>query len=131
MHPQISVLIELQNLDLSIGKIEEAKENYPRKVQLLKEKVDEERKITDLKRERLKELERQRRGEERKLEEETVKITRSEEKLLSVKSNKEYQAALKEIALAKESNSQKEENILNILEERLKKRISKEYWDTL
>lgn len=117
MHPQVSILVKLQNLDLSIGKIQKTKENYPQKIELLKNRLEKERKITESEKEKLEKLEKDRRREERTLEEEIERITRSEEKLFSVKTNKEYQAVLKEIALAKESNSEREEKILNILEE--------------
>ena len=117
MHEEINTLVKLQDLDLSIGKIEETKENYPRRIELLKEKLEEKRRIADLKREKLESLENDRRRKEREMEQEMEKIKKSGEKLLLVKTNKEYQAALKEIALTKESNSQREEDILNVLEE--------------
>lgn len=117
MHPQVSILVKLQDLDLSIEKIGEAKESYPKRIELLKVKLDEERKLTDLKRENLENLEKKRRKDERTLEDKMERIKKSEEKLLSVKTNREYQAAKREIALTQEANSKKEENILNILEE--------------
>jgi len=117
LHEQINILVKLQDLDLSIGRIEETKENYPRRIELLKEKLEEKRRIADLKREKLESLENDRRRKERVMEQEMEKIRKSEEKLLLVKTNKEYQAALKEIASTKESNSQREEDVLNVLEE--------------
>ena len=117
LHEEINILVKLQELDLSIGKIEEAKDNYPRRIELLKEVLEEKRRIADLKREKLESLENDRRKKERVVEQEIEQIKKSEDKLLSVKTNKEYQAALKEIALTKESNSQREEDILNVLEE--------------
>lgn len=117
MHEDINVLVKLQDMDLSIGKIEKTKENYPRRIELLKETLEEKRRIADLKGEKLESLENDRKRKEKVMEQEIEKIKKSEEKLLSVKTNKEYQAVLKEIALAKESNSQREEDILNVLEE--------------
>ena len=117
MHEQINILVKLQDLDLSIGKIEETKNNYPLRIELLKEKLEEKRKIADSKKDKLESLENERKRKERIMEAEMEKIRKSEEKLLLVKTNKEYQAALKEIALIKESNSQREEDILNVLEE--------------
>ena len=117
MHPQVSVLVKLQAIDLSIEKIEETKEEYPKKTELLKENLKEKRRVTNLEREKLEKLEQDRMREERILQQEIQRIEKHEERLLSVKTNKEYQAALKEIALAKESNSEREDNILNILEE--------------
>ncbi|MDY7033728.1 MAG: C4-type zinc ribbon domain-containing protein [Thermodesulfobacteriota bacterium] len=117
MQEYLNVLVKLQDLDSNIGRIQEAKVNYPQKIESLREKLRKEKSINDQKRERLKNLEQERRSKERNLEQEIVRIKKSEEKLLLVKSNKEYHAALKEIAMAKESNSEEEENILIILEE--------------
>ncbi len=117
MHPQVSVLVKLQAIDLSIEKIEETKEGYPKKTELLKENLKEKRRVTDLERKKLEKLEQDRMREERILQQEIQRIEKYEERMLSVKTNKEYQAALKEIALAKESNIEREDNILNILEE--------------
>ncbi|MFH1625078.1 MAG: C4-type zinc ribbon domain-containing protein, partial [Pseudomonadota bacterium] len=116
VHPQVSILVELQSLDLRIGKIEGTKESYPRRIELLRQRAEEARKITESKREKLENLEKDRRRQERFLEEEIEKVRKSEERLLLVKTNKEYQAALKEIAVAKQCNSEREEEILNILE---------------
>ena len=117
MHPQISILVKLQNSDFSIEKVEEAREEYPRRIELMKANLEVRRKTTDAEREKLEALEKERRAKERSLEQETERIKKSEEKLDTVKTNREYQAALKEIALAKELNGKNEDDIINILEE--------------
>ena len=53
---------------------------------------------------------------EGELELEHERIKRSQLKLLEIKSNKEYQALLKEIETGKEQNSQREEEIIRMLE---------------
>ena len=117
MREQIDMLVKLQDLDLDIEGIEEAKESYPQRIEILREKFEKKEEITELNREKLRDLENNRLKEEKVLEQEIHNIRKSEEKLLSVKTNKEYQAVLKEIEIANESNSKREETILSILEE--------------
>ena len=117
MHEHVSVLVKLQDLDSTIGEIEQAKIDYPQKIELLRETLKKEEDLADQKREKLRMLEQERNAKEGHLAHEMERIKNSEEKLLSVKTNKEYKAALKEIASAKESNSLEEESILVILEE--------------
>ncbi len=90
---------------------------YPQQLERLKgllksleEKKEEEKR-------RIEELEKDRRKKEGELELESERIKRSQLRLLEVKTNKEYQALLKEIEWAKELNSQREEEIIKILEE--------------
>ena len=51
------------------------------------------------------------------MEMESERIKRSQLKLLEIKTNKEYQALLKEIEMGKEHNSQREEEIIRMLDE--------------
>ncbi|MFH2013145.1 MAG: C4-type zinc ribbon domain-containing protein [Pseudomonadota bacterium] len=131
MQEQINILVKLQDLDLNIGKIEETKNNYPLRIESLKEKLEEKCRLADSKRDKLESLENERKKKERIMEDEIEKIKKAEAKLLLVKTNKEYQAALKEIASTKESNSQREEEILNVLEEldMLKKELEEQEKD--
>jgi len=117
LHPQISILVKLQNMDLSIEKVEGSREEYPQRIELMKAELEGRRKTTDAERDKLEALEKERRVKERGLEQEIEGIKKSEERLQTVKTNREYQAALKEIALAKELIGKNEEDILNILEE--------------
>ena len=127
MQQQITTLVKLQNIDLKIGEIEEAKDRYPKRIESLKEKLEEEQRVADSERQKLEDLNGERKKNEQALELDVQKIQKSEEKLLSVKTNKEYQAALKEIALAKEANLEREDEILRGLEEidALKKEVKK------
>ncbi|MDY6854740.1 MAG: C4-type zinc ribbon domain-containing protein [Thermodesulfobacteriota bacterium] len=117
MREQIDMLVKLQDLDLDIERIEEAKETYPQRIAMLRKKLEKKNEITELNRTQIADLEKLRLKEENIFENEINNIKKSEEKLLSVKTNKEYQAVLKEIEIAKGSNSEKEETILSILEE--------------
>jgi len=71
------------------------------------------------------ELEKDRRKKEKEIEAEKEKVRKAESKLYEVKTNKEYQALLKEIEAAKESNDKTEEEVLVLMEriEELKKDV--------
>src|SRR5659263_534009 len=60
-------------------------------------------------------LKQQRREKERELEEERDKVERAKAKLMSIKTNKEYYAMLKEIEGTRRTNAAREEELLSIL----------------
>ncbi len=68
------------------------------------------------KRRRLEKLQKERRQKEKDLEEEIDRVKKAEARVFEIKTNKEYQAVLKEIESAKKLNRQREEEILEILE---------------
>jgi uncharacterized protein len=71
----------------------------------------------------IEELEKERRKKEKEIETDREKVKKLEAKLYEVKTNKEYQALLKEIEAAKETNDKTEEEVLILMEkiEELKK----------
>jgi hypothetical protein len=79
---------------------------------------DVERKKSLLEKERvaLEELLKQRHKHEQSLKVETERLQKSQDKLLAVKTNKEYQAALKEIENLKQANNDLETEILICME---------------
>ena len=116
MKQQVDLLVELQQIDSERKRIETKKHDLPVELERLKttlrdfeEKVEEERKkIEDLyERHRLKE-------NELKKGNETLKKTKS--RLFEVKTNKEYQALLKEIEVVNGRNDELESEIINVLE---------------
>lgn len=77
-------------------------------IKAMHEKVAKEKEI-------LEEFERERRSKEKELELEKDKIKKFESRLYEVKTNKEYQALLKEIETAKQANDRQEEEIIEIM----------------
>ncbi len=75
----------------------------------LKERVERGKGVVE-------ELEKERRKKEKELEADKDKIKKYEAKLYEVKTNKEYQALLKEIESAKVTNDKAEEEILVLME---------------
>jgi predicted nucleic acid-binding Zn-ribbon protein len=114
---QLQLLWRLQTLERQLEEAQKEKETYP----LMRERLEGMIKALEEKKEeekgRIEELERERVKLEGELEMETERIKRSQLKLLEIKTNKEYQALLKEIDMGKEHNSQREEEIIKMLDE--------------
>jgi predicted nucleic acid-binding Zn-ribbon protein len=117
LNEQLSFLKELQDVDLELKAIEADKERYPMEMKTLDEKLASERETFEQKKERIELLERERRQKEGDLDLEQERIKRSQSRLYEVKTNKEYQALLAEIETLKEINSQREIEILEIMDE--------------
>ena len=117
MREQISILVRLQAIDSEIQKIEKRLG-----------KVDGEMAVLDLEIEKFEsaikekvsireEYQKKYRSLESDANVNLPKIAKSKEKLTSVKTNKEYQALLKEIDDLKNANSRIEDQMLEILEQ--------------
>jgi predicted nucleic acid-binding Zn-ribbon protein len=87
------------------------------KVQELEDGLNEMDKRLEAEIEQLEESKRQRREVEREIEEIENRIEKSNEKLINIKSNKEYQAALKEIDGLGAKKSLLEDKVIDIMEE--------------
>jgi predicted nucleic acid-binding Zn-ribbon protein len=123
----LELLWELQKIDLTLRKIKEEKDRFPKEIKKLDERQGIEKEKIQKEREKIESLEKERRQKERHLSTEQEKIKRSEGRMFEVKTNKEYQALLSEIEAIKEATSRVEEEILQILEEidEVKKDLSK------
>jgi predicted nucleic acid-binding Zn-ribbon protein len=117
LNEQLRLLRELQDVDLELKAIEADKERYPREIQNLDEKLAFETDTFTKRGERIELLERERRQKEGELELEQERMRKAQSKLYEVKTNKEYQALLMEIETLKEINSQREIEILEIMDE--------------
>jgi predicted nucleic acid-binding Zn-ribbon protein len=127
LREQLELLWELQKIDLTLKRIKEEKDRFPREMKKLDERQNIEKEKIQKEREKIESLEKERRQKERHLNTEQDKIKRAEGRMFEVKTNKEYQALLSEIEVIKEATSREEEEILQILEEidELKKGLSK------
>jgi predicted nucleic acid-binding Zn-ribbon protein len=124
----------LQDVDLQLKAIESDKERYPLEMRNLDDKLASEKEMSAGKRERIELLEKERRQKEGDLELEQERIKRAQSKLYDVKTNKEYQALLTETETLREINSQREIEILEIMDEidELKREygiVEKELWE--
>jgi predicted nucleic acid-binding Zn-ribbon protein len=97
--------------------IQERKEQGPLKIQELKEGLNEMEGRLGVEIEELEEYRRKSREVEQEIEDIENRIAKSNEKLINIKSNKEYQAALKEIDGLGEKKSLLEDKAIEIMEE--------------
>jgi predicted nucleic acid-binding Zn-ribbon protein len=114
---QLQLLWKLQTLERQIEEAQKEKELCPVALESLQGllKAQEEKKEEEKR--RIEELEKERVRLEGELEMESERTKRSQLKLLEIKTNKEYQALLKEIEMGKEHSSQREEEIIKMLDE--------------
>jgi hypothetical protein len=109
-------LAVLQTLDMKIREMQRDKDEIPARIAALEGAFKSaEEKVLGQKAE-LERLLKDRRQKEKELEEETDRVRKTESRMFEIKTNKEYQAVLKEIEGAKKLNRQREEEILAILE---------------
>ena len=117
MKEQILLLIELQRCDLEMKETKIKNEKLPDKIveldtefQYLEGKVEEEER-------RFEELNMTHREEEESLKRGIENLKKTKNRLLDVKTNKEYHAILKEIEIFEKKNSEIEDRIIYVLEE--------------
>jgi predicted nucleic acid-binding Zn-ribbon protein len=106
----------MQKLDTQLIEYERKRAEAPRRLaeiehdlQNVKDKVAKGKEIIE-------ELEKERRRKEQELDSEKERIKKSQSKLHEIKTNKEYQAVLKETEAAQAANDKTEEEIILLLE---------------
>jgi len=102
--------------DSAIIRAQRIQEEHPQRIKQLEETLEKERKELHSKEKQLEEIKKKRIGKEQDLAIAEEKAGKAKEKLSSVKTNKEYQAALKEIEVIEMQNSKLEEEILILME---------------
>ena len=131
MMEQVRILIDLQEIMSQARRLEEEKRKIPLEVADLK-CLFEEREAKFLATEQeFDGLCQQRREKEREIEEEREKVERAKAKLMSIKTNKEYYAMLKEIEGTRRTNATREEELLALLSryEETEKRLAEQKAD--
>jgi predicted nucleic acid-binding Zn-ribbon protein len=116
LRAQLERLVALQIVDLKIQEMERVKEEIPQRIASLEEEFRKEEESVQAERTELEKLQKERPQKEKDLEEEIDRVKKAEARVFEIKTNKEYQAVLKEIDNAKKLNRQREEEILGILE---------------
>ena len=117
MRDQLALLIELQKMESDAGRITVRKKDLPVQMGELETKFMGFSVGVETQREQLEELRKRRKEKDNQLRmgQETLKRTR--ERLLEVKTNREYQSILKEIETLETKNSHMEDEIISLLEE--------------
>jgi predicted nucleic acid-binding Zn-ribbon protein len=114
---QIQRLIELQHIDTLIFKLDEEKSEIPNQLKKLESNFEEKKNNLLSLEEKLKKLELKRKEKELEISSKEEKIKKFQIQLFSLKTNKEYQAMIKEIEGLKAEVSILEEEVINLLDE--------------
>lgn len=116
MEQELKTIYEAQKLDTQIFEKEKRLISAPKMIAEMEQEIETLKKNIAKEKEIIDELEKERRKKEKELEADKDKIKKFESKLYEVKTNKEYQALLKEIEAAKTANDKTEEDILILME---------------
>ncbi|MFH1857945.1 MAG: C4-type zinc ribbon domain-containing protein [Candidatus Omnitrophota bacterium] len=114
---QLSILKQLQELDLRIYALERTKREKPLELEVFRKKRDAERQSLKDEEKQVTELQVQRKNKEIDLESKEGVIKKYQIQLYQVKTNKEYQSLQKEIETLKADNSVLEEDILKVMDQ--------------
>lgn len=115
---ELSKLVQLQEIDLEIYRLKNKKETeIPQQLEQLKAQLEEKKqKLSNLEK-NLKDLQVKRKNKELDLSTKEEAIKKAQVQLYQLKTNKEYQAKLAEIASLKADASLLEEEVLKVLDE--------------
>ncbi len=116
MHNKIRLLVELQEYDTKITEIEHRKEKLPKEIEAISKRIEKVKKQLETASENLNALKKERRQVETDIDDMATRIKKSNEKLSTIKTNKEYRAALKEIDELGEEKARLEDRLLEIME---------------
>lgn len=126
MMSHVKVLLDLQEIMSRTRMVEKEKQKIPLEVSDLKSLFEEREAKFLAAQQEFDQLQKEKREKEREIEEERDKVQRAKAKLMSIKTNKEYYAMLKEIEGTKRTNSAREEELLSVLAryEEVEKRLA-------
>ena len=117
MNEKLSLLIHLQECDSMLAGLSAKKNSLPEKLQQIDEEFQRFKENISQSAMRYEKLKTEREENELKVKKISEAMARSKEKLLDVKTNKEYQAMLKEIETAETSLGELESQIIILMEE--------------
>lgn len=116
MKKQLELLARVQQIDTDVKKTEQLKIKFEEDAQILEEEVkkDEERHNSELC--LLEKLEKEYKDKEKATKLYQEKILKTEEKMLAIKTNKEYQASIQEIDNIKKMIGDKEDEMISVMD---------------
>ncbi len=114
---QVEFLAQLQKEDQILDGLRQQIRQGPERMAEIERQVQIYREDLEAHKKQLEETQKAQRRYESELEHASEQIAKSKGKLLTIKTNKEYQAFLKEIEDAERMNTEKEEKTLNCMEE--------------
>lgn len=116
MEQELSTIYEAQKIELKIIENESRRLQAPKKLKEMTDDLAKTHMKVDKEKEVIEELEKERKKKEKELENDKDKVKKLEAKLYEIKTNKEYQALLKEIEGAKATNEKTEDDILVLMD---------------
>lgn len=116
-HAQLGLLKELQEIDLRLNEINKKLETLPDRIAQVESAYLQVKNELETSKNELAEAEKTRRHEEMELTASVDHAKQRETKLYAIKTTKEYQAALKEIAETKKQNKEREDRVLGLMEQ--------------
>jgi hypothetical protein len=116
MNEQLTLLIQLQEIDARIRSLQEQKNRIPGQLAEIEQRVQANKAGLDKAREALEAAQKAKRDRDRDLEEGGTKVEKLKGRSSEIKTNKEYTALLKEIETAEQENKAIEDEILKFME---------------
>jgi predicted nucleic acid-binding Zn-ribbon protein len=113
---QITSLVKLQNIEIETSRIKRQLSTVDKRLEILNKKLLDFNQTIEEQKSLIDELNQKYRTYEADLQMNLDRIKKSEAKLSSVKTNKEYQSSLKEIDDLKNINSNMEDNMIEFLD---------------
>jgi uncharacterized protein len=117
VHKQLEYLVQLQQVDLKILAIRRLIEGFPGKITQAESPLQESQDILNRIKQKFTSLEKKKREKEQALGIIDEKITKLKARSGEIKTNKEYQALLKEIETIERDRSSIEDDILAVMED--------------
>ena len=115
MYDQLPIILQLQEIDGEIDKLENIKAKIPIELQSLNSELAGHEKAFQIKTDAQKTLQKERRSKDRQLEVQQEQLEKYKSQRLAIKTNKEYTALESEIAELEGSNSEIEDEILELM----------------
>jgi hypothetical protein len=116
MREQIGIAVQLQEVEIRIGKIKSDLDAMPEKLIILDKEIRDAEQDVEIKKELIDELRKKYRMNESDYQANISLMRKSQDKLAAVKNNKEYQSILKEIDDIKAKNSLVEDEMIKHLD---------------
>ena len=117
MEAKMKLLIGLQDCDIRIRDAQNKKEEKPIRIERLQKELDQSESQLKAELNQLELNSRARRGSEQEIEQLESRIIKSNIKLNNIKSNKEYTAAIKELADLEKAKTLMEDGLIEIMEQ--------------
>lgn len=116
MKEEIISLVELQEIDSAIAKKTESMYAIPRKISTVEHALKDVQAVYDRQKQQCEALEKKKKDKERMLDDINEKVKKLKSRASEIKTNKEYQAHLKEIEQAEKERLAVEDEILSLME---------------